>query len=260
MSQPNPPAEPPSGIGAFGEELAGANVGRVWRFGDTVHRATGPWTPAVHALLDYLAPRLPHIPRVIGLDEGGREILTFLPGEIVDIDDDEALSPAQLVSLVRWTQQLHREVAGFDHPGPWRFFPVESPTLVGHNDIAPYNACFEGDELVGVFDWDFAGPSTPLLELAFIAWNCVPLWSDVGTESAAERLELIASTYGTLTALEILHAVPGRIQAMLDGIPTAAAAGDEGMLNLMSVGEPERSQVALNALQRRFPLIVAALR
>jgi aminoglycoside phosphotransferase (APT) family kinase protein len=33
---------------------------------------------------------------------------------------------------------------------------------------------------VGVFDWDLAGPTTPLLELAFIAWNCVPLWRDIG--------------------------------------------------------------------------------
>jgi phosphotransferase family enzyme len=260
MWQPNRSPEPTSVSQGAGEELAGGNVGRVWRFGDTVHRATGPWTPAVHALLDYLAPRLPHIPRVIGFDESGREILTFLPGEVVNIDDGDALSPAQLLSLVTWTRHLHRAAAGFTHPGPWRFFDVESPTLIGHNDIAPYNACFDGDELVGVFDWDLAGPTTALLELAFIAWNCVPLWSDVGPDRAAERLELIASTYGPLSPLEILHAVPGRIQVMLDGIPAAAAAGDEGMLNLMSVGEPERSQVALDDLQRRIPLIAAALR
>jgi hypothetical protein len=45
-----------------------------------------------------------------------------------------------------------------------------------------------------------------------------------------------------------LPAVPGRIQVMLDGIPVAAAAGDEGMVNLMSVGEPERFQLSLNDL------------
>lgn len=59
--------------------LAG-NVGGAWRIGGTVHRTTGPWTPAVHALLEYLAPRAEHIPRVLGFDEQGREILTFLPG------------------------------------------------------------------------------------------------------------------------------------------------------------------------------------
>jgi hypothetical protein len=65
--------------------LAG-NVGGAWRIGGTVHRTAGPWTPAVHALLEYLAPRAEHIPRVLGFDEQGREILTFLPGRVVDID------------------------------------------------------------------------------------------------------------------------------------------------------------------------------
>jgi hypothetical protein len=37
--------------------LAG-NVGGAWRIGGMVHRATGPWTAAVHALLEFLASRL----------------------------------------------------------------------------------------------------------------------------------------------------------------------------------------------------------
>jgi len=236
------------------EQLPGGNVGGAVRIGDTVRRATGPWTPAVHALLEHLAPRLPHVPTVHGYDERGREILAYLPGRIVDIDS-ELLTPAQLVSLVSWTRALHAAVADFSHDGPWRFFGADSPTLITHNDIAPYNACFDGDDLVGVFDWDLAGPSTPLLELAFIAWNCVPLWRDTGADLAAQRLELIASTYGTVSAREILHAVPARIQLMLDGIPIAAAAGDEGMVNLMAVGEPERSRRALADVVRRTPAI-----
>ena len=113
--------------------------------------------------------------------------------------------------------------------------------------------CFAGEEVAGVFDWDFAGPSTPLLELAFIAWNCVPLWSDIGPGIAAERLTTIADAYGALSAREILHAVPYRIQAMLDGIPVAAAAGDPGMQNLMAGGEPGRSTESLAGLVERIP-------
>jgi hypothetical protein len=91
----------------------------------------------------------------------------------------------------------------------------------------PYNACFADDELTGVFDWDLAGPSTPLFELAFIAWNCVPLWRDIGAEVAAERLTVIAASYGEISARQILNAVPDRIQLMLDWIPVVAAGGDE---------------------------------
>ena len=82
---------------------------------------------------------------------------------------------------------FHAAVSGFSHPGPWRYFPLPSPTIIGHNDIAPYNVCFEGDRLTGVFDWDLAGPSTPLLELAHLAWHGIPLFRPV---PAADRLRL----------------------------------------------------------------------
>lgn len=252
-----PALESERAVSEFGERLDG-NVGGAWRVGETVRRATGPWTPAVHALLYYLGPRISCIPEVLGFDEHGREILSYLPGRVVDIDS-ELLTTGQLQSVVAWTHSFHRAVDAFHHIGPWRFSEVGEPTLVGHNDIAPYNICFDGDNLVGVFDWDLAGPSTPLLELAFIAWNCVPLWRDIGRGPAAARLDLIASTYGSHSALEILHAVPQRIQLMLDWIPRAAAAGDQGIVNLMSVGEPERSQRSLQALMVRLPTVSALL-
>ncbi len=221
--------------------LPGGNLGGAVRVGQTVRRPAGPWTPAVHALLRHLAGRLRGIPQVLGYDELGREVLSYLPGRVIDVET-EVLTTRQLVSVLRWTREFHEAVSSFTHPGPWRFFPVDEPTMIGHNDIAPYNACFDGDEVAGVFDWDLAGPSTPLLELAFIAWNCVPLWADIGAGRAAARLELIASAYGGSSAGQILRAVPGRIQVMLDWIPVAAAAGDQGMVSLMAAGEPGRSQ------------------
>ena len=244
-----------------GENLPG-NVGGATRHGDRVYRPTGPWTLAVHALLRYLTPRLAHIPAVHGFDDAGREVVDFLPGHVID-HDRECLSDAQLVSLVTWTAQFHGAVAGFVHPGPWRYFPVAGATLIGHNDLAPYNVCFDGDELSGVFDWDLAGPSTPLAELAFVAWNSAPLTRDLGTVETARRLRLIAAAYSSrgsaVDARELLQAVPGRVQLMLDGIPAAAASGDAGMANLVALGEPERSQVVLDALVSRLPLVYRLL-
>src|SRR5262252_6575879 len=235
--------------------LPGGNVGGAVRIGDTVRRRPGQWTPAVHALLEYLATRVPHVPRVLGLDEQGREILSYLPGQVIDLDADESLSPRQITSLVSWTRVFHDAVVGFSHPGPWRYFPIDQPSLIGHNDIAPYNVCFDGDDLVGVFDWDLAGPSTPLLELAFIAWNCVPLWNVPDPRQAAERLAIIAAAYGAdgPDAQTILRAVPDRIQAMLDWIVIAARAGDEGMANLVAAGEPGRSNAPLARLINQIP-------
>jgi hypothetical protein len=244
----------PSDATRDGDEvrLPGGNVGGAIRVGETVRRQRGSWTPAVHALLEYLHDRVPGIPRVLGEDEKGREVLSYLPGHVVDVDT-ELLTDGQLVSLLRWTRGFHDAAADFTHHGPWRFFPVPDPTLICHNDIAPYNACFDGDEVAGVFDWDLAGPTTPLMELAFIAWNCVPLWRDIGNEVSAERIQRICSAYGGIHPAQVVEAVPRRIQMMLDWIPRGAAAGDAGLRRLMSQGEPERSQAALVELVPRLP-------
>jgi Phosphotransferase enzyme family len=223
-----------------------------------VHRETGPWTPAVHALLAYLDGRVRHVPAVRGFDEQGREILSYLPGRVVDIDTEELTEP-QIVGLVGWARGFHDAVVGFRHPGPWRF-PALGDELVGHNDIAPYNACFDGDRLVGVFDWDLAGPTTRLMELAFMAWNCVPLWRPMEPDRAAARLTVLTTAYGSFAPAQVLAAVPARIGPMLTEIPRAAGAGDVGMQHLMRQGEPARSRAALDGLVERTPAIRAHLR
>lgn len=42
------------GVVDRGSRLDGGNTGGAVRLGDTVRLATGPWTPAVHSLLDHL--------------------------------------------------------------------------------------------------------------------------------------------------------------------------------------------------------------
>lgn len=244
-----------------GVRLPGGNVAGAYRLGETVRRATGPWTPAVHALLDHLASKqTPAVPRVHGIDERGREILDFLPGRIVDVDA-ERLSDAQLIELTRFARRLHQDTAGFNHPGPWRFPGPPHATGIGHNDLAPYNVCFDGDRLVGVFDWDLAGPTTPALELGLIAWTAVPLFTPDPLEQQAYRLGLIADTFGGITADELLDATLARTQLAIDGIAAAVAAGDPGMVHLAeTTGEPERMRRARADLIDRAPELRRAIR
>jgi len=235
-----------------GERLEGGNVGGAVRIGGTVRRPTGPWTPAVHRLLAHVRARgVRAVPEVRGIDARGREVLTYLPGRVVDVDR-EALDDAQLADVGRWARELHEAVADFEVAGPWRFFGVDSPSVLAHNDLAPYNLCFEGDRLAGVFDWDLAGPSTPLLELAHLAWNAVPLFRPVPATEAARRLGVLADAYGAVSARAVLAAVPERVGLAVDGIRTAVAAGDEQMRNLTLVGEPERTERALAELLPRI--------
>lgn len=238
----------------MGELLAGGNVGRVWRVGDTVRRETGPWSPAVHRLLRHLLG-MPGVPRFRGLDEHGREVLDYLPGRIVDVDR-EVLTDAQLIATGVWTRHLHEATRSFTDTGPWRFEAPRGADLIGHNDIAPYNICFDGDVLVGVFDWDLAGPTTALLELGFIAWNCVPLYRRPRIDDpdgwAAARLRLLAGAYGGVDASDVLAATLARTEHSITGMQVAAAAGDVGMRRLMeTTGEPGPTRRALDALRAR---------
>ena len=64
--------------------LDGGSTGGAVRVGDTVRRAAGPWTPAVHSLLAHLADEgFAGCPRPLGFDTRGREVPSFLAGETV---------------------------------------------------------------------------------------------------------------------------------------------------------------------------------
>ena len=235
-----------------GETLAGGNVGGAVRIGDTIRRPTGPWTPAVHALLEHLLEQgLRAVPRVHGYDARGREILDYLPGRIVDVDR-ELSTDAQLRELTIWARDLHDALEGFHHTGPWRFFDVPGADTLAHNDLAPYNVCFVGDRLTGVFDWDLAGPSTRLFELAHLAWTAVPLYRPVPDDLVVERLRLVAEAYGGPSASEILQAVIPLKEIALAGVAAWISAGDPAGLAQAAIGEPGRTQQAIDDLRVRL--------
>lgn len=204
------------------------------------------------------------VPRFHGIDEQGREVLDYMPGHIVDVDR-EVLTDAQLVATAAWARTLHEATRDFADPGPWRFEGPADADIIGHNDLAPYNLCFDGDALVGVFDWDLAGPTTALLELGFVAWNCVPLYREPDVDDsdswAAARIKILADAYGGVAAADVLTATLTRIEQTITGMLAAADAGDLGMRRLMATtGEPGPTRRALGTLRTRLPEIEARLR
>jgi 8-oxo-dGTP diphosphatase len=242
-----------------GDVLPGGNVGGAVRIGDTVRRPTGPWTPAVHALLTHLRTAgLRAVPGVHGLDERGREVLDYLPGEVIDVDT-ELLDDARLADLGRWTRELHDAERGFQHAGPWRFTSRQRHGLVAHNDLGAYNVAFAGDRVSGVFDWDVAAPGTVHFELAHIAWTTVPLFRPVPEDAAARRRGLLAAAYAGPTATEILDTVPARVRSLVEGLRAGMESGDRSLDRLAAIGEPDRTAAQLTAFEERLPAVRALL-
>src|SRR5690349_11720666 len=110
----------------------GRGAGQVVRVGDTVRRPTGPWSRTVHAFLDHLGRvGFGGAPRVLGIDEQGREILTYLDGDVFHDPNWEPggpnLWPHELRSLDTLAasgallRELHEASAGFVPDEPvWR--------------------------------------------------------------------------------------------------------------------------------------------
>jgi len=163
------------------EESLGGNVSASVRMGDTVHRRAGPWTPAVHALLEHLRRSgFDAAPEPLGIDERGRAVLRFIAGETNPgwpdpmprwmYEDD-----ATIVAAARLLRRYHDTVITFVPPPDacWRTVAPVQHELICHYDWAPYNALFRCHEPVVMLDWDSAGPGTRLWDLALSAHQWV---------------------------------------------------------------------------------------
>jgi hypothetical protein len=188
----------------------GRHVGGV-RIGDTVHRPANVWTPAVHAVLRHLeAVGFDGAPRVLGFDEKGREVLTFLHGDTIGERHPWpawAHSDGALQQAGAWMRRLHDATADFVPPEDAAWFsgrPWRPGLIIGHHDASPYNAVWRDDALAGFVDWDTAGPSSRELDLAYTALTWVPLHARRVVEAQgftafddrSRRLHLLLDAYG----------------------------------------------------------------
>jgi hypothetical protein len=257
--------------GTGGEPLGGGRttVGVV-RIGDTVHRPVRRWTTTVHTVLRHLEQAgFAQAPRVLGFDDAGREVLTYLEGETVAdarpwpewVSSDEAL-----VQVGSWLRQLHDATVDFVPPDDAVWFAGQawrSGLVIGHHDAAPYNAVWRDGRLVGFVDWDTAGPSTAAFDLAYSALMWVPLLSPASVswphaasapDGRARRLHLLLDAYGWSGDRQPFGAVlvtRARVNAQF--IDRFAAGGDPGYQAIRQQADDlERSAREIAALPASF--------
>lgn len=245
--------------------------GGVWRMsapgGETrVHRPTGPWTPAVHALLAHLHEHgLTGVPRVHGFDDDGREVLEYLPGDTLDPETEQPSDDA-LAAAAAWLRRFHDAVLDF-RPGAleWRqgIQALSDDEVICHNDPGLYNWIVsngESGEFVGMIDWDRAGPGKPIDDLAFLCWSGVPLLRDTPAETAARRIALAARAYGGVEPVELLAAVDARMELISDRWRAGIDRGDPGTIALRDSGVMERHFARVRGFRERRETIIVALR
>lgn len=248
--------------------MSGGNVSAgVVRVGDTVRRPAGPHTPAVHSLLAYLhAAGFEGAPRPLGIDERGREVLSFIPGTVPWPDRFELLEPKQrLARSATLIREFHDAVTGFVPPADARWqvlIPAEGEAeIIAHHDLAPWNL------VVGprwaFIDWDLAAPGTRLWDVAYAVHGFIPLSASSGWQrrDAGNRIRVFADAYGLdeRQRRELVPMLVRRSRAMYEFLARKARAGVQPWSEMWDTGHGDAWRADAAYIEAREAAWAAAL-
>ncbi|MEQ1872133.1 MAG: aminoglycoside phosphotransferase family protein [Ilumatobacteraceae bacterium] len=198
----------------------------VVRVGNKVRRAVGWWTPAVHRLLNGLESiGFAASPRVLDIDEQGREVLSYIDGESgvagwAKITPDDGLR--RFARLLRDYHDATRKLSiGDDERWALVDGAPKRDEVICHTDFAPWNIVWRNATPIGILDWDFAGPAPPMNDVAYALDYAIPFRDDEtcvrshGFEEAPDRkrrIEIFADAYGLDSTTGLVDAVIERLR------------------------------------------------
>jgi Ser/Thr protein kinase RdoA (MazF antagonist) len=173
----------------------------VVRVGDTVRRPHRATSAFVERLLNALAGQaFTGSPRHLGFDDQGREVLSYLPGEVPAwgrFDDDQIVAVGQLLRRLHdATRPLAGWAAGYSEEFATGY--IGEDAVICHHDTGPNNVVFHSGHPIGLIDFDFAAPGHPLEDVAYAAWSwCLASKPERGPVAAqARQVALLAQAYG----------------------------------------------------------------
>ncbi|MCA0983240.1 phosphotransferase [Halobacillus yeomjeoni] len=239
------------------ERLAGGNVSDVYRVGATVRRELKPESRKVHKLLKHLEYKgFTYAPRYIGIDEKGREILTFIEGKAGNDPNKEYMwSEGNLIEIARMLRRYHDSVSDFHIEEDWA--PIDHTPqpfeVLCHNDFAIYNIIFKDEKPVGIIDFDVAGPGPRLWDIAYTLYTCVPLSRVFYSESGEaypykpslharhikHRVQLFFKSYGVAMKKDYIDMVLLRLEGLTQTIQRKAEEGDRAFQEMVDEGHVE---------------------
>jgi aminoglycoside phosphotransferase (APT) family kinase protein len=248
------------------------------RVGDTVRRPVRPFTATIHAYLAHLrSAGFTDAPRPLGVDEQGREVLSFVPGEVPrEPLPAETAGEDVLAALARLIRRLHTAADGWTPPpdAVWGRIPGAvvsppvdgEPELVGHRDYCPGNVVFRDGLPAALIDFDLARPTTRGYEIANALYWWVPLLDPTDRApaftglDAARRVAVFADAYGmTARQRAILMPLAIRMVHRFQLTTRAAADVDPVFRRLWEEGGKDRLPRAEAWLARTAPAITARL-
>ena len=182
--------------------LGGMSTPGVVRVGDTVRRPMGANADYVHGLLLHLEHcGFEGAPRYLGVDQKGREILSFIDGFAPPHNGFTLTEEA-----VRAGAKLVRDVHDLTEGTP---FSADSE-VAAHRNLSQPNFVFRDMVPIAIIDWDSTRPGTRVDNLGDFLWAFVHPGLDGDGEPAARMLAAAVDAYGRREA--------GVAEAMLEHV------------------------------------------
>jgi Ser/Thr protein kinase RdoA (MazF antagonist) len=185
-----------------GKEVAlkgGMATSGVVRVGDTVRRPVKETSPFVHDVLRHLELRaFDHVPRFLGIDEKGREILTHISGtvsqQVGGFEKEQWRAAARLLKLFH-DATMDSELKG-------------ECEVICHGDPSPGNYVLRGGMPFALIDFDGAHPGKREEDVGYAAW----MWLHIGNskvtpEEQASNLVDFMTAYDAAATWNPLKAV-----------------------------------------------------
>ena len=177
----------------------GRNAEEVIRVGGTVRRARDQGSAFAARLLGYLEEAgYQHAPRYLGVDDRGRDILTWIPGRTTDHPSQRAAGAyARGAAMLR---ELHDLTAGHPLAG--------GRQCVLHGDAGPFNTIFQDGTPVAFIDWTSCRPGDRLEDLGYMAWTwCIQAEGNVPIAGQAAHLREMRDAYGPVEPAALVDAM-----------------------------------------------------
>lgn len=205
----------------------------VVRVGDTVRRPPAANGEFVRQLLRHLEDvGFEAAPRFLGLDEKGRQVLSFLDGEVPSDCRAIVWADSQLEAAARLLRRFHDATSGTDL--------AADTEVVCHNDFGPWNLVWYDGLPIGLIDFDEAAPGRRLDDLGYAVWKHLNLGLlELDTAEQARRFKLMAAAYGVPADAALVAAIESAQERMKRKID--AAADEAGKTGALSQNRLERN-------------------
>lgn len=237
--------------------LEGGNLSEVYTDGKIVYKTATKYSKTIHRYLKHLEEKgIEFVPKSMGFDKTGREMLSFVSGETMENYPD--VSEIELkIQIIRkaasMLRQLHDASVDFKCLDDDKWFleynGYLSKNVICHNDFAPYNVTFDKHIPVGIIDFDTVCPAPREWDLAYAIYRFVPLskevfdiksgnYRDYDKELDAQERKILINEFleSYDISFDVKEIVIQRLESLVNLFDRECAKGNESFIKMKNEG------------------------